>query len=84
MDSDVNHPKRGRRVQFVRWLNSDDGWYSEIRAGRLLGTTPEAWVVEIDGRPERLARVDWARFLSEPKVAASSSRDLSRTTRAVH
>ncbi|MGR0221224.1 hypothetical protein [Agromyces sp. ZXT2-6] len=65
METDVNHPVRGRRIHLVRWVRSDGGWTSEVRQGRYLDDDVEAWVLDVDDVEVRLPRDEWQRFVPD-------------------
>ncbi|MCK8609225.1 hypothetical protein [Agromyces sp. C10] len=88
MESDVNHPLPGKRIHLIRWVASDTGWVSEVRAGRYLGPDDVDWLLDVDGQRERLPRTVWQRFVPKhdqpaPTAPAAGVLTIPTTARPV-
>jgi hypothetical protein len=52
----------GYTAQFVRWIETREGWRHEIVSGRYLGRQNGCFVILVDGHEHHLVDGDWSAY----------------------
>ncbi|MBO0982701.1 hypothetical protein [Rathayibacter sp. SD072] len=55
-------PHRGQHVRFIRYVDTRDGWQSQIIRGQLEERTDSGWRVRIVDDVRTLDRTEWSLY----------------------